>query len=120
TLVECDGKTWHAVVTVVTPAYEGRADRPLDRDWTEVVLIGRDADHDTVANLLPDSTRTNWLIREINQRFYRFPQGVVVSNADASSGQQNPRTAHGLEQVTLNWSRGEDAQHEDVQAVHPV
>jgi hypothetical protein len=117
-LVERDDRYDHVIE--VTHLYEGRGDRPLDRDWTEVVLLGRQADQDTVASLLPDTGRTNWLIREINQRFYRFPEGIVIRNADASSGQKNPRNAQGLEQVTLNWSRGDDGQDEDVQATHPT
>ena len=111
----------YEVVIDVTYRYRDRHDRPLNREWTEVLLIGHDDQQDTVAKLLPDATRKNWLIRQINQRFYRFPPGFVVRNADASSGQSNPRVAHGLEQITLNWSTGDgEGQHEDVQVVHPV
>ena len=77
-------------VTDVTDRYRLRKDRSLDEDWTEVLLIGRDAGHDTVAELLPDARGTNWLIRHINQRFYQFPKGVEVCNADLTSGQKNP------------------------------
>ena len=120
TLVERDGRSWHDAVTDVTHLYEGRKERPLDRDWTEVVLLGQQSNQDTVAGLLPGHGHTNWLVRETNQRFYRFPQGVVIRNADASSGQKETRLAQGLEKLTLNWSQGDDGHHEDVQATHAV
>lgn len=66
-LVERDGRTAYDHITDVTHLYEDHANRPLDRDWTEVVLVGRQKDQDTVANLLPEPGRRNWLIREINQ-----------------------------------------------------
>jgi hypothetical protein len=120
-LVSDEAGQSYEVVIDVTDRYRDRADRPLDRDWTEVLLIGHTDDQDTVATLIPDTTRKNWLISHINKRFYKFPPGFVVRNADASSGQSNRRTAHGLEHLALNWSTGEgDGQHEDAQAVHPV
>lgn len=98
-VVDEQGDTWETVFDV-TENYRGRADRPLDRDWTEVLLLGKRADHDTVTGLLSESERTNWLIRQINQRFYCFPNSVVVGEADVTSGQQNPRDSRGLEEVT--------------------
>src|SRR5438045_1477396 len=68
-LVERDGRTAFDHIIEVTHLYESREDRLLDRDWTEVVLMGRQQNQDTVATLLPDPGRRNWLIREINQRF---------------------------------------------------
>jgi hypothetical protein len=102
----------------VTDRYCGRKNRHLDKEWTEVVLIGRQADQDTVTDLLPDARGTNWLIRHINQRFYRFPDGIVIRNADITSGQKNPRNGHGLEAETLNFCQGDDGRYEDVLATH--
>jgi len=111
------GDSWEQVIDA-TDEYATRSDRPLSKDWTEVILLGKRPDQDTVTELLPDATRTNWLIRHINQRFFRFAPGVIVYDADFSSGQKNARNAQGLEHLTLNWSRGEGARYEDVGAQH--
>lgn len=118
--VEVEGRIINEPVQDVTDAFRNRKDRPLSKDWTEVLLIGRTPDQNSVADLLQNATRKNWLIREINQRFYRFAPGVVVRNADATSGQKQSRNAEGLEALTLRYSEGGDGRHEDVQAVHPT
>jgi hypothetical protein len=97
------GESWEVVVDV-TDVYAGRAERPLDRDWTEVVLLGREETHDTVHELIPDQKAKNWLMRLINTRFYRFAEGVVVRHANLTSGQQENRHAYGLEELTRNHS----------------
>jgi len=81
-VVDEQGDTWETVLDV-TDEYRDRANRPLDREWTEVVLLGKQPDQDTVAELLPDATRTNWLIRQINQRFGMPP--VCWSRQDDST-----------------------------------
>jgi hypothetical protein len=53
-------------VVDVTDQYHGRKDRPLTEEWTEVLLVGRREDQDTVTGLLPDARGTNGLIRHIN------------------------------------------------------
>jgi hypothetical protein len=103
----------------ITAHYRNRKGRALDKEWTEVLLIGRREDQDTVADLLPEARGTNWLIRHINQRFYRFPEGISIRNADITSGQKNARSGHGLEVETLNCCREGDGRYEDVQAEHP-
>jgi hypothetical protein len=85
----------------VTDAYANRPRRTLDREWTEVILLGRDAAHNTVAELVPGLTAKNWLMRLINTRFYRLPAGVTVRSANLTTGQQANRNAAGLEDLTL-------------------
>jgi hypothetical protein len=97
------------------PSAVAPARRPLDRDWTEVVLLGRNAAHDTVSDLLPEARAKNWLIRQINTRFYRFPAGVIVHAANVTTDAQETRNACGLERLTHNHA----ARQEDVAAVHP-
>jgi hypothetical protein len=109
-----EGESWEVVVDV-TAAYAGRPDRPLDRDWTEVVLLGRDARHDTVAELIPGLSAKNWLMRLINTRFFRFAPDVTIHAANLTTGQQAGRNATGLEDLTLKHAE----RHEDVNAVHP-
>src|SRR5207244_4050180 len=75
------GESWEVVVDV-TEAYAGGDERPLRRDWTEVVLLGRDEAHDTVHQLIPGLKAKNWLMRLINTRFYRFAEAIVVRHAN--------------------------------------
>ena len=82
----------------------GRSHRPPDRDWTEVVLLGRNALHDTVAELLPETRVKNWLMRHLNTRFYRFPAGIIIRAANLTTGSEENRTAKGLEQLTTDYS----------------
>lgn len=118
--VRDDQGEYYEAVLDVSERYGGRSDRPLNKDWTEVVLIGRSEGHDTVNELLPDRRTSHWLIREINQRFYRFPTGFTVRNANAGYGQRQPRNAVGLERHTLDWSSREDGRYEDVRADDPI
>jgi hypothetical protein len=108
------GESWDVVVDV-TDEYTGRSDRPLDQDWTEVVLLGRDEASDTVHDLIPGLKAKNWLMRLINTRFYRFTEGVVVRHANLTTGQPENRNAYGLEELTSNHSE----RREDVTAIHP-
>jgi hypothetical protein len=91
-----------------------RISRPLDRDWTEVVLLGRNALHDTVSDLFPE-IRKNWLMRLLNTRFYRFADGVVVRVGSVLAECQGTREALGLERVTANHCE----KRQDVAAQHP-
>jgi hypothetical protein len=108
------GESWEVVVDV-TEVYAGRNDRPLGRDWTEVVLLGRDAAHDTVHELIPGLKAKNWLMRLITTRFCRFADGVVARHANLTTGQPENRNAYGLEELTRNHSE----HREDVSAIHP-
>jgi len=108
------GESWEVVVDV-TIAYLERDDRPLDRDWTEVVLLGRADAPDTVHELIPCVKAKNWLMRSINTRFFRFAEGVVVRHANLPTGQPENRNAYGLEVTTLNHCE----RFEDVSANHP-
>jgi len=54
--------------------------RPLDFDWTEVLLLGNRADQDTIKdpyNGDPEQD-TQWLATYLYHRFYRLPQGLKV------------------------------------------
>lgn len=54
--------------------------RPLEYDWTEVVLLGNDADQNTVKDPFNgDPTQdVQWLATYLYHRFYRLPDGVKV------------------------------------------
>jgi len=113
---EDGAESWETVLDV-TDQYLGNSARPLDKDWTEVLLLGTSASHNTLLpGMVPGLTTKNWLIRCLNTRFYRFPPGVAVNGATVTTGQQIHRSAKGLEEVALNYTR----RREDIQAEHPV
>ncbi|HYV34627.1 MAG TPA: hypothetical protein VE988_02920 [Gemmataceae bacterium] len=92
-----------------------QSNRPHDRDWTEVVLLGHNALHDTVAELLREYRHKNWLMRLLNQRFFRFADGVVVRASNMTTDAQDNRTAYGLEKLTVNHSE----KNHEISAHHP-
>ncbi len=98
-----DAGQWRSVVADALDGFVSR-DRPLDRDWTEVVLLGMDATHNTVGELLPNMGVKNWLMRLHNTRFFRFREGVVVHAVNLTTGSQSNRNAVGLEQLAANHS----------------
>lgn len=108
------GESWEVVIDV-TDMFTGRDDRPLDKDWTEVLLLGRDEASETVHELIPGLKAKNWLMRLINTRFYRFAGGIVARHANLTTGQPENRNAYGLEELTRNHSE----RSEDVSALHP-
>src|SRR5262249_48186604 len=115
-----EGEIYQTVVDV-TEAYVNRPDRPLTEDWTEVILLGRHAGHDTVWDrhepLVSDRcvTGENWLIRLINTRFWRLAVSARRSNITNKRWEDDPRFAHGLEDVLVKHSE----RFEDVAAEHP-
>src|SRR5262249_41540444 len=109
------GESWEVAIDVTT-SYAARKDRPLDRDWTEVILLGRDGAHNTVNELSPDLKSKNWLMQLTNKRFYRFPHGVCVRSPNITTGQPENRHAYGLESLVQAHSE----KMEDVPAEHPV
>jgi len=70
----------HLEVIDVT-AIAQREGRSLEYDWTEVVLLGNEAEQDTVTEPFNgDPTQEGqWLATYLYHRFYRFPPGVVVT-----------------------------------------
>jgi hypothetical protein len=108
------GETWEVVVDV-TDTYLNRPDRPLDQDWTEVILLGTEEHSNTVEELIPGVRAKNWLMPFINRRFYRFADGIFVRHANLPSGQPENRHAYGLEKLIQNHSE----RYEDVAVDHP-
>jgi hypothetical protein len=92
-----DGRPTEIVEATAAARAEGRA---TDRDWTEVVLLGRQADQDTVADPYGGQprSRVNWLTDAIASRFFRFPPGIqVVLMPGLRPGQAAARVLHGTE-----------------------
>jgi hypothetical protein len=54
--------------------------RPLDFDWTEVLLLGNEADQDTVRDPYNGDPEQDaqWLATYLYHRFYRLPPGLKV------------------------------------------
>jgi hypothetical protein len=55
--------------------------RSLDRDWTEVMLLGNAPDQDTVRDPYNGDPRqdSQWLATYLYHRFYRLPEGIKVT-----------------------------------------
>jgi hypothetical protein len=55
--------------------------RSLDRDWTEVMLLGNAPDQDTVRDPYNGDPRqdSQWLATCLHHRFYRLPEGIKVT-----------------------------------------
>jgi hypothetical protein len=98
------------------PIQTWRGNRPLDRDWTEVVLLGRNALHDTVSELLPQIRVKNWLMRLLQTRFFGFAEGAVIRAGNITTDAQENRNAGGLEKLTANHC---EKKPQDVRAAHP-
>lgn len=92
--------SWDTVIDV-TEAVRERGDRDLSKDWTEVVMLGKSADHDTVKYLLSQTDGVRWLARLINRRFYRLPEGISIDAANITTGDPISRNARGLESQIL-------------------
>ncbi|HEX8666238.1 MAG TPA: ATP-binding protein [Beijerinckiaceae bacterium] len=67
-------------VVDVTEQVRAERERPLDRDWTEVVLLGNRPDQNTVADPYDgDPVQPKfWLANYLYHRFYRLPDRVDV------------------------------------------
>ena len=52
----------------------------ISRDWTEVVLLGRRREQDTVQNPYDDDPQVggNWIAETLFQRYFRLPEGVAI------------------------------------------
>jgi hypothetical protein len=71
--------TWETVLDV-TERIREEGEYPLDKDWTEVVLLGNSADQDTVANPYGANTKPprQWLTDALYYRFYKIPENVEL------------------------------------------
>ena len=60
--------------------------RPLDFDWTEVLLLGNEADQDTVKDPYNGDPEQDaqWLATYLYHRFYRLPPGLRVILAEGT------------------------------------
>lgn len=72
--------------------------RSLDIEWTEAILLGRSTIDDTTTGDFLGYASSLWLMQAINQRYYRFPDGVNVRNVTVTSDRadHNRKSAKGL------------------------
>ncbi|PHK95616.1 ATP-binding protein [Pseudoroseomonas rhizosphaerae] len=72
-----DGQMREVIHVTESAAAEGR---PLDREWTEVVLLGNAPEQNTAADPYNGHPRSpaHWLPDTIGHRFFRFPAGTEV------------------------------------------
>ncbi len=60
----------------------------IDQHGTLVVLLGRSAGDDTMEPPCGTAMKSRWILRYLNSRYFRFPQGVTVQ---AREGWTKPR-----------------------------
>lgn len=72
-----DGQMREVIHVTESAAAEGR---PLDQEWTEVVLLGNAPEQNTAKDPYNGHPRSpaHWLIETIGHRFFRFPAGTEV------------------------------------------
>jgi len=94
--------------------------RPVDRDWTEAILLGRSAEDNTLTGVFLDQSGANWLVTMIAQRFYSFPAGVTIADVDVIAQRRSRlthRRGHGLAELLIREEYS--ARSEDVAVQHP-
>ncbi len=52
---------------------------PIKENGTMVVLLGKSAEEDTMVAPRKTTMPKKWLLRYLNSRFYRFPEGIKVT-----------------------------------------
>ena len=60
----------------------------IDQHGTVVTLLGRSVEEDTMEPVNGAATKSRWMFRYLNSRYFRFPQGVTVR---AREGWAKPR-----------------------------
>jgi hypothetical protein len=66
-----NGEFWQRIQDDVKPD-------PIDQHGTMVVLLGGSRDQSTMEPPQPVRMPRKWILRYLNSRFYRFPEGVTV------------------------------------------
>ena len=93
------------------------ADIPTNFDWTEVVLLGQNADHDTVDAPIGinEPVERSFVARSIYNRFASFSPGVEVRIDTAmTQGGGKEETGKNRKLLTLSEVLEKLGQHEDV------
>ncbi|MGP1398077.1 MAG: hypothetical protein ACTS3R_21430 [Inquilinaceae bacterium] len=70
-----NGEFWQPISNDVKPA-------PIDTHGTMVVLLGKGLDHNTMEAPSGAKMPRKWVLRYLNSRFFRFPDGVTVKSRE--------------------------------------
>jgi len=70
-----DGEFWTYVSDDMKP-------EPIEDHGTVVVLLGKSDDHNTMEALPGTPMKSRWILRYLNTRYFRFPDGVVVKTRE--------------------------------------
>jgi hypothetical protein len=78
-------------VVNVTEIVKAEIERPLELDWTEVVLLGNHPEQDTVIDPYDGDPRQPrfWLATYLYHRFYRVPRGVEIRLHEGTHARQD-------------------------------
>lgn len=109
-----------AVVLEVTEVAKGEG-RPLDQDWTEVVLMGNRPEQDTLADPYernPPVPR-NWLPAAIYNKFFRIDDGIELRMLPETHGLKGVKRLFSLSQrIARRYARHETVRLPDGIAIH--
>lgn len=98
----------------VTDQLVAEGGHPLDRDWTEVVLLGNRADQNTVLDPYDGDPAQNrfWLATYLYHRFYCLPDNVEVRLLEGTHVRKDG--SRRFETINARRQKGVFAQHETV------
>ena len=71
-----------------TPVSNDLKPKQIDQHGTVVVLLGKSDDDNTIEAPPATAMRSRWILRYLNTRYFRFPEGIKVQ---AREGWENPR-----------------------------
>ena len=109
-----------ALVDVIEVTDAARAMRPLDQDWTEVVLLGNHPAQDTVRDpydAAPASS-ANWIAEGLYARFFRLPPRVTIWLHEGCHTRQGVREFVPLARRHAAFTRAESVPAEGGIVVH--
>jgi hypothetical protein len=94
--------------------------RNIAKDWTEAILLGREAEDNTLTGDFLGKNGSSWLLNLIAQRYYAFPAGITIHNASVVALRQSQRTyRHGRSMSELLAEPAYTARAEAVSVIHP-
>src|SRR5690606_23802669 len=72
-----------------TPVSDELKPKQIEEHGTVVVLLGRSDKDNTIEAPTGTAMRSRWILRYLNTRYFKFPDGIKVQ---AREGWENPRT----------------------------
>ncbi|MEO5806581.1 hypothetical protein [Devosia sp.] len=102
-------------VIEVTEMLQAKDTHRLDKDWTEVVLLGNHADQNTALDPYDGDPAQKgfWLATYLYHRFYRLPENVEVRLLEGTHARKDG--SRRFDTISARRTKGVFAQHETVE-----